>query len=168
MVRLDKFPGFNIGVAQCRPTSRGSVRVTSKDPGEHPKIIPNYLSTENDVQEMLEGVKLIRKIARTPPLQAITMEEILPGAKVTTDDELLEDIRNRSGTTFHPVGTCTMGNSPASAVVDPYLRVYSIDKLRIADASVFPSLISGNTNAPAMMVGEKAADMILEDYRASQ
>jgi len=96
------------------------------------------------------------------------VSRIRKAAKVTTDDELLGDIRNRSGTTFHPVGTCTMGNSPASAVVDPDLRVYGVDKLRIADASVFPSLISGNTNAPAMMVGEKAADMILEDYRARQ
>ncbi len=164
MVKLDSFPAFNIGISQCRPTSRGRIRIGSADPLESPQITPNYLSTDDDVAEMLEGVRLIREISQTPQMRAITVEELLPGEGVVCDHDLLEDIRNRCGTIFHPAGTCAMGNNLATAVVDPELRVYGVDKLRVVDASVFPALISGNTHAPVMMVGERAADMILGDH----
>ncbi len=126
-------------------------------------IRPNYLATEYDVREMVEGCRLIRKLVSTRAMQEIIIDEILPGPDVISDDELLEDFRNRCGTIFHPTCTCVMGSDPASSVVSPELKVHGIDKLRIADASVFPTVTSGNTNAPCMMVGEKAADLVLQD-----
>ena len=162
MISLDKFSAFNIGISQCRPTSRGSIHIESADPFQLTKISPNYLSTQYDIDEAVEGVKLIRRLTETPALKNIIQEEISPGKGTQTDEELLEDFRNRCGTIFHPVSTCRMGSDPANAVVDPELRVYGVSQLRVVDASVFPSVISGNTNAPTMMVAEKASDLILE------
>ena len=163
MVMLDVFSGFGIGATQCRPKSRGYVNIVCKDPRVSPEIFPNYLSNEYDIEEMLEGVKIIRKIASAPSMQSIIEQEILPGIQVEDDDALIEDIRNRGDTVFHPVGTCTMGTNPNDAVVDHRLKVHGIQNLRVIDASVFPTAISGNTNAACMMVGEKGADMISED-----
>jgi choline dehydrogenase len=163
MIALDKFAALSVGISQCRPTSRGHIKIGSADPLVAPKIVPNYLSTEYDINEMLEGMKLIRKIAETDAMKKIIVEEMVPGKDVLSDEQLMEDFRNRCGTIFHPVSTCTMGRNPGSAVVDPRLKVYGVDRLRVVDASIFPTVTSGNTNAPAMMVAEKASDMILED-----
>ena len=164
VVSLDRFSAFNIGVSQCRPTSKGSITISSADATVGPVIKPNYLSTQYDVDEMLEGAKLVRTIAATPAVQKMTVEEILPGSECDTDEKILEDIRQRSGTVFHPVGTCGMGGNSDYAVVNSRLQVFNIRGLRVADASIFPNIISGNTNAACMMVAEKASDLILADY----
>jgi choline dehydrogenase len=163
----DPFSGLLLGISNCRPTSRGHLAIRSADPFEPPKIHPNYLSTDHDVEEMLDGARFLRRLAATPPLQAVIAEELQPGAAVTSDEALIEDIRARAGTVFHPVGTCRMGPDPAAAVVDARLRVHGIDGLRVIDASIFPQLTSGNTNAPTIMVGERGAEMVLEDARRS-
>jgi choline dehydrogenase len=159
----DPFPGFSIGLSNCRPTSRGSISVKSADPSVHPKITANVFSTDNDVEEMLEAVKFIRMIARQPAMQAIIKAEIAPGPSVQNDEDVILDFRRRSGTVYHPVSTCRMGTDPRMSVVDPALRVHGILGLRIADCSAFPDIISGNTNAAAMMTGAKGAELILSD-----
>ena len=116
------------------------------------------------MEETLEGVKFLRELAAAPSLESVIDHEIAPGPDVQSREELIEDIRQRSGTVFHPVSTCRMGTDTKQNVVDQRLAVHGIAKLRIVDASIFPSLTSGNTNAPAIMVGEKGADMILEDH----
>lgn len=160
----DPWPGFSIGLSNCRPTSRGEIMIRSTDPRKHPKITPNALSTEHDVSEMLAAVKFVRKIAAQPAMAEFIEEEILPGASITSDDGLIQDFRKRSGTVYHPVATCRMGPDPATSVVDPRLRVHGLHGLRIIDASIFPSNIAGNTNAPAIMTGWKGAAMVLEDH----
>lgn len=161
LMNPDPFSGFLIGAQPMHPTSRGHLAIRSADPSEPAEIHPNYLSTALDNQEMLEGSKLLRQLAATPAFSEIIDREITPGVEVQSDDELLDDIKNRVGTVFHPVGTCKMGPDPKSAVVDAHLRVHGVTGLRVVDASIFPTLTSGNTNAPAIMVGEKAADLIL-------
>ncbi len=159
----DPWPGFSIGLSNCRPTSSGSIHIQSSNPLEQPRIVPNAFSTEHDVAEMLDAVKFLRKIAATPTMSKLIVEELLPGPACQSDGELITDFRQRSGTVYHPVSTCRMGPDPAQSVVDPRLRVHGIDRLRIIDCSVFPNIISGNTNAAAMMVGAKGAQMVLED-----
>lgn len=159
----DPFPGFNLGLSSCRPTSRGTILARSPNPFEAPAIRPNAFGTEEDRLDMLDGVKLLRRLASQPALAAIIEEELAPGPAVTGDEALIEDYRRRSGTVYHPCGTCRMGPDPQKSVVDSRLRVHGIRALRIADASIFPAVISGNTNAAAIMVGAKAGDMILED-----
>ena len=159
----DPWPGFSIGLSNCRPTSTGSIHIRSNDPLEQPRIMPNAFSTEHDVAEMLDAVKFLRKIAATPTMSRLIVEELLPGPACRSDDELIADFRRRSGTVYHPVSTCRMGSDPLEGVVDPRLRVHGVDRLRIIDCSVFPNLISGNTNAAAMMVGAKGAELVLED-----
>jgi choline dehydrogenase len=162
----DPFPGMSLGLSNCRPTSRGHIRLASPDPLAHPVITANAYSTAQDVEEMLAAVKFLRKIAAQPPLARLIAEELRPGPECRMDDELIADFRARSGTVYHPSCTCRMGPDPASSVVDPRLRVHGVDGLRVCDASVFPTLIGGNTNAPAMMVGWKGAGIILADQRA--
>lgn len=159
----DPFPGFNLGLSSCRPTSRGTILAHSPDPFEAPSIRANAFGTEEDRIDMLEGVKLLRRLASQPSLASIIDEELAPGPAVQDDMGLMEDYRRRSGTVYHPCGTCRMGPDPARAVVDNRLRVHGLGGLRIADASIFPAVISGNTNAAAIMVGSKAGDMILAD-----
>ena len=159
----DPFPGFSIGLSNCRPTSRGSINIKSADPSVHPKIVGNVFSTDHDVEEMLEAVKFIRTIARQPAMRDIIKAEIAPGPSVQSDEDVVLDFRRRSGTVYHPVSTCRMGPDPRTSVVDPRLKAHGVSGLRIADCSVFPDIISGNTNAAAMMVGAKAADLILAD-----
>jgi choline dehydrogenase len=161
----DDFPGFSIGLSSCRPTSRGSLVLRSAEPFAPPRITANCYDAPEDLEEMLDAVKFLRKLAAMPPLAAVIEAELLPGPDCTGDEALIEDLRARSGTVFHPSGTCRMGPTPESAVVDPRLRVHGVEALRVVDASVFPSLISGNTNAPAMMVGAQGAGFILEDAR---
>ena len=163
-VQLDDFSAFNIGISQCRPTSRGELFIRSKDAKEPPAIHPNYLATEEDIQELLEAAKFIRLMSQTDALQKIIEQEILPGEQVSTDDEFVDDLRQRSDTIFHPTCTCKMGSDPSNSVVDQRLKVHGLENLRVIDASIFPNITSGNTNAPTMMVAEKGADIILKDY----
>jgi len=161
----DPWPGFSIGLSNCRPTSRGEIMIVSRNPRDHPKIVANALSTQHDVDEMLAAVKFVRRIAAQPALAKVVVEEVLPGPAVVSDEELILDFRKRSGTVYHPVSTCRMGLSPEDAVVDARLKVHGIEGLRVIDASIFPDNICGNTNAAAIMTGWKGAGMVLEDNR---
>jgi choline dehydrogenase len=152
----------------CRPTSRGSVHLRSPDPGMGPVIDLNSLASEADVRDVFEGAHLLRRIAASEPLAAIIESERQPGAAVVSDAALLEDFRRRAGSVFHDCGTCAMGANERACVVDARLKVRGVTNLRVADASIFPNLTSGNTNAAAMMVGEKAADLILQDSLGPQ
>ncbi|RUM96924.1 choline dehydrogenase [Pseudaminobacter arsenicus] len=158
----DPWPGFSIGLSNCRPSSRGSIMIRSSDPLDHPKIVANAYSTDSDVSEMLAAVKFLRRLASMPAMAEIIEAEVLPGPACVTDDELVADFRARSGTVYHPVSTCRMG--PSRSVVDPRLKVHGLEALRIVDASIFPDNISGNTNAAAILTGWKGAEMILEDW----
>jgi choline dehydrogenase len=166
MLNPDPFPGFLMSFNTCRPTSRGSVHLRSTDPLASPAIVPNSLSTPEDVADVYEGARVLRRIAAAQPLAAVIESELLPGERVRSDAEVLEDFRRRAGSVFHPCGTCAMGPDPARSVVDPRLRVHGVANLRVVDASVFPTVTSGNINAPTLMVAEKAADLILEEVRA--
>jgi choline dehydrogenase len=161
----DPWPGFSIGLSNCRPTSRGTIHIRSADPAAPPKIVPNAFSTNRDVDEMLDAVKFLREIARQPALAEIIEAEVLPGPAVSSDADLILDFRRRSGTVYHPVSTCRMGPDPMSSVVDPRLRVHGVAGLRVIDASIFPNNISGNTNAAAIVTGWKGAELVLEDAR---
>ena len=159
----DPFSGFSIGLSSCRTFSRGEIMIRSSDPFMHPKIIGNAFSDQRDVDEMLDAVKYLRKIADAPAMRAVISEEILPGPKCVSDEELVLDFRKRSGTVYHPVSTCRMGPDPKSSVVDSRLRVHGVDGLRVIDASIFPNIVTGNTNAAAIATGWKGAQIILED-----
>jgi choline dehydrogenase len=160
----DPFSGMSIGLSNCRPSSRGSVMIQSKDVMQQPRIINNVYGTDHDVREMLAAVKFIRRIADQDPLKSLIAEELRPGPQVASDDDLIHDFRQRSGTVYHPSCTCRMGALASTSVVDSHLRVHGVQNLRVCDASIFPNLIAGNTNAPAMMVGWKGAEIILADY----
>ena len=162
----DPFPGFSLGLSNCHPRSRGYLEITSNDPFTPPRIVANPFEDEEDMQEMLQGVKFVRQLAQHPALAALIEEEIVPGPQCQSDEDLIEDIRQRGGTVFHPSGTCRMGPDPAAAVVDSRLRVHGLQGLRVIDLSIYPTIISGNTNASAMMIGAKGAAMILEDAQA--
>jgi choline dehydrogenase len=161
----DPFPGFFIGIQPCRPTSRGSINIGSPDVRAAPVIEPNYLSTPGDMEDMLAGVRLIRRIAEQPAMRALIINEMSPGKETQSEEDLIADIRARSGSVFHASCTCRMGPDDGTNVVDARLRVHGIQGLRVIDTSVFPNVTSGNTNAPTMMVAEKGAAMILEDNR---
>lgn len=158
------WPGFTMSVCQLRPESRGMVRIRSTDPLEAPAIQPNYLATELDRRCAVAGVKLARALAATDALRPYIAAEYRPGEAARNDEELLEFARDYGATIFHPAGTCKMGNDPM-AVVDERLRVHGLSGLRVVDCSIMPTLTSGNTHAPAVMIAEKASDMILEDER---
>ena len=155
------WPGFTMSVCQLRPESRGTVRVRSTDPLEAPAMQPNYLATELDRRCTVAGVKLARALAATAALRPYVAEEYRPGPQAHSDDEILEFARNYGATIFHPVGTCKMGSDPL-AVVDERLRVRGLAGLRVVDCSIMPTLTSGNTHAPAVMIAEKASDLLLE------
>ena len=163
MMNPDPFPAYVLGVSNCRVRSEGEINITSNDPRKPPAIEPNYLTHKDEVQDLLDGVKLIRKLAGTSPLQAITLGEMRPGVECKTDAQLIEDIRNNADTVFHPCGTCRMGPDPLDNVVDSELKVHGLQGLRVVDASIFPNVVCGNINAATIMVGEKAADLILSD-----
>ncbi|MCX5515337.1 choline dehydrogenase [Kaistia algarum] len=163
LLNFHDFPGFIMSASPCRPTSRGKLEIRSADPFAPPSIMPNYLSTEADVDEMLEGVAFLRSLAKAPSLATAIVEEVTPGRRVTSREDVLRDCRDRANTTFHPISTCTMGTDPRTSVVDARLRVHGLAGLRVVDASVMPDMISGNTNAPTIMIAEKGADLILAD-----
>jgi choline dehydrogenase len=162
--KLHSFSAFSASVCQLRPESRGSLRIKSADPAVPPEIRINYLATETDRTAFIEGFKILRQILAAPALKPYAVDEILPGSKVTSDEDILAFCRQTGSTVYHPTSTCRMGNDPL-AVVDQRLRVRGIKGLRVIDASVMPDLMSGNTNAPTIMIAEKASDMILEDAR---
>ena len=161
----DPWPGYLMSFNTCRPTSRGSVHIRSPDPHVSPTIVPNSLSTPADVQDVFDGARLVRRIAASPPLAAITESEHQPGAAVAADVAVLTDFRQRAGSVFHACCTCSMGSDARSAVLDSRLRVRGALGLRVVDASAFPNVTSGNTNTPTIMLAEKAADLILQDSR---
>ncbi|RKE80159.1 choline dehydrogenase [Rhizobium sp. AG855] len=161
----EPYPGFLMAFNACRPSSRGSVGIASADPLAAPLIRPNYLTTEHDIDEVLQGSRLMRTIASAPALQAWIEDEVSPSGSADSDEKLLDYFRHNSGSIYHLCGTCRMGSDATRSVVDSRLRVHGLSGLRIVDASIFPNITAGNINAPTMMVAEKAADMILEDHR---
>ncbi|MDC3360271.1 GMC family oxidoreductase N-terminal domain-containing protein [Candidatus Thioglobus sp.] len=160
------FSAFTMSICNLRPQSRGEVTINSKNPEDLPKIIPNYLSTQSDQKIAIESIKVARKIANASPLKQHILDEFVPGGSLVSDEDLLEAAKNNSQSIYHPVGTCKMGNDKNS-VVDDQLKVYGVKGLRVVDASIMPELVSGNTNAPTMMIAEKAAEMILSDNKVS-
>ncbi|MDG2186651.1 MAG: choline dehydrogenase [Hyphomicrobiales bacterium] len=159
-----KYPGVTVVCALLRPESKGYVRIKSSNPADAPEIAPNYLSEERDRLKLLESIKIIRKIFNNKKISSYVVAEKYPGPSLNTDEELLNYIKEYSRTSYHPVGTCKMGNDDM-AVVDEELKVRGIKSLRVVDASIMPTLVSGNTNAPTIMIAEKAADMILNTYK---
>lgn len=159
----EPYSGFLVCFNPCRPTSRGSVEIASANVEDAPKIRGNYLSTQKDRDEAIAGSHLVRKLMTARALEAITEAEVTPAGEVTDDASMLKFFREQSGSIYHLCGTCAMGPDPRTAVVDARLRVHGIEGLRVVDASIFPNITSGNTNAPTMMVAEKGADLILED-----
>lgn len=158
-MELEKEPGLTIAPCQLRPESRGTVRIKSPDPSVHPAIRPNYLADRLDQEVVVAGLRWGRRIAEQPALARYIDHELMPGAGAVTDEQLLDHARTWGTTIYHPVGTCAMGRGPG-AVVDPELRVHGVEGLRVVDASIMPRLVSGNTNAPTIMIAEKASDMI--------
>jgi len=159
---LHRFSGFTMLVRLLRPESRGTVLIQSADPLHAPAIRPNYLATAKDCEVLLAGMKAVRRIADTPAMRRYIAREIEPGASCANDEDMLDYLRRRGGISYHPVSTCRMGND-AAAVVDERLRVHGVQGLRVVDASIMPTIISGNTNAPTIMIAEKGAEMILQD-----
>ena len=159
---LHRYSGFTASLWQCHPVSRGRLAIRSSDPFAAPLIEPNYLAAEIDRQVMVEGVKMLRAIYRQPAFRDLWVEEVLPGSAAATDDEILRFVREHGGTVFHPCGTCRIG-ADDKAVVDPQLRVRGVECLRIIDASVMPIITSANTNAASIMIGEKGADLVLQN-----
>ncbi len=163
---LHAFPGFMASVCQLRPDSRGFVRIKSSDPSVPPAIQPRYLTARNDRDTVVAGLKVLRRIMGQPGMRRYIAEERAPGPNCQSDDELLAFARDNGTTVYHPTSTCRMGSDP-NAVVDERLRLRGFEGLRVIDASIMPTVVSGNTNAAAVMIGEKGADMVLQDARAS-
>ena len=159
----DPFAAFLISFNTCRPTSRGSVQIQSANAQDKPLITTNFLTTEHDRQDIVEGARMVRSIAATAPLADIVQSEHLPGADVQSDAAIMADFAKRGGSVYHASCTCAMGPDAQTSVVDTRLRVHGMRRLRVIDASVFPAVTSGNTNAPVIMVAEKGADMVLAD-----
>jgi choline dehydrogenase len=159
-IQVDAFSGFYLCFQPTRPTSTGRIDIASGNFRDAPKIAPNYLSTDKDAQDVVHGGRLMQAIAATRAMRALIREPIKPDLCAMNDADLLADFRARAATVYHPVGTCRMGRDPGESVVDPELRVHGLERLRIVDASVFPTVTSANTNAPTLMVAQKAADLI--------
>jgi choline dehydrogenase len=161
MTQPDPFPGFGLTVSNCRPKSRGSVKIKSARMTDAPAIDLNLLSAQEDMDELVEGAYLMRRLAATKALSQVIVAEFKPGPAIKSDADFRYDIRANAYSIFHPCGTCRMGSDAKANVVDARLRVHGVDGLRIADASVFPTIPAGNINAPSMMVGQRAAEIIL-------
>ncbi len=163
---LHTFPGISSTICVLRPDSRGHQHIVSADPKQHPSIVANYLQAESDRRVTLAGLKLARRISEQPMFKKYVRREVFPGPEITSDEDFMNFAVEKGTTVFHPCGTCKMGNDPM-AVVDSRLRVRGIGGLRVVDASIMPNLISGNTNAPTIMIAEKASDMIKVDARTA-
>jgi choline dehydrogenase len=161
---LSAYPGMTLAPCVARPVARGSVTLSSLDPAVSPQIVHRYLGCEQDRAATLRGMRLTRALASTPALRPLIEAEVAPGPAAQTDDGLLDFARRLGATGYHPAGTCRMGSDDA-AVVDPQLRLRGLEGVRVADASVMPNLISGNTHAACVMIGERAADFILRVHR---
>jgi choline dehydrogenase len=161
---LHPWSGFTTIVYQLRPESRGEIKLKTPQPGAAPAVHPNYLAAETDQRTIVDGLKLLRRLLASPQLAHFVESEMLPGPAIATEAQLLDFARRQGGTVFHPTSTCKMGVDPM-AVVDPELRVCGIEALRVADASVMPTVVSGNTNAATIMIGEKLADMLRREVR---
>lgn len=164
--RIHPFSGFTIVPLVLRPESRGFVRIRSADPAQQPEIQPNYLAAQGDLSELVSAARLARRVANTAPLRDLVAEERVPGGGCESDGQWADFIRERASGTIvgHPCGSCRMGNDK-DAVVDEKLRVRGVERLRVVDASVMPSITSGNTNTPTLMIAEKACDLILQDWK---
>ena len=165
-VTLHPFPGFTLTPVHLRPEGRGTVRLGSPDPLAWPAVLFDYLRTDYDIQAALWGLRLVRRIAAQEALKPYVVSELFPGVEIESDAALLDYVRRTGVSNQHPTSSCSMGTGPNS-VVDPRLRVHGIGGLRVADASIMPVVVGGNTNAPTIMIGEKAAAMILEDEQAT-
>ncbi|HYM72467.1 MAG TPA: GMC oxidoreductase, partial [Stellaceae bacterium] len=163
---MHPFPACSLVCIPCRPESRGWLRIKSPDPAVFPAMQPNYLMTQNDRDTMVAGMRVARSIFQTPTMQRITTEEFWPGPATQSDEQWLDHVARNGSTTFHQTSTCMMGSTPLS-VVDSELRVHGMEGLRVVDASVMPTVISGNTNAATIMIAEKAADLIRAGARAT-
>lgn len=163
----EKIPVVTASCSQIRPKSRGHIRLNSANPYDDPNILMNYLTHEDDCKALIAGIRWMRNIFAAQPLAQHVVKETMPGAQVQTDEQLLDYLRKFGQSMYHPVGSCRMGNDQ-TAVVDSRLRVRGIEGLRVIDASIMPSICSGNTNAPAIMIAEKGADMVLEDARSAK
>lgn len=159
---VDGFPGISAGVVLLNPASRGWIELTSADPLVPPAFQPNYLSAGDDAERTIIGVRRMREVMASEPIASRVVAEVLPGPGVTSDEQILEHLKSVGNCGWHQVGTCRMGND-ALGVVDARLRVRGVQGLRVADGSVMPNITSGNTNAPCVMIGEKAADLIKQD-----
>ena len=161
----DPYPAVRLGFNPTKPTSEGWISLKSSDPFESPKFVGNYLSTKEDKKVMISGMHLMRKFLKTKAMRDIVEEELSPGSDFNDDKSFMDFARSEGGTVFHQCGTCRMGKDISSSVVDESLKVHGIDGLRVVDASIFPRITTGNTNAPSIMVGEKAADIILAEQK---
>jgi choline dehydrogenase len=163
VIHPDPFPGFILGMQPTRPTSRGRIDIASAEVGAAPCIHANPLATEADQQAVIAGGRLCQRILAAPALQQLIDYPMYGDLQQMTDDDILADFRDRCGSVFHPVSTCRMGTDPATSVLTPDLRVRGVEGLRVVDASAFPNITSGNTNAPTMMLAQRAADLILKE-----
>ena len=161
IINPDPFPGFIIGFQPSRPTSRGRIDISSADPAAMPSIHPNSLDTEEDIKQVISGGRLCKNIMSTHAATYLVNNAIGPDIRQMNAVDIIKDFRARCGTVYHPVGTCKMGTDPNTSVVDPQLKVHGFHGLRVVDASIFPNITSGNTNAPTIMVAYHAADLIL-------
>jgi choline dehydrogenase len=163
---IDPFSGFSIGGFQLHPFSRGSIHIRSRNPADFPRIDPGYFTDPRDRAVAVAMLRLVRSIAAQPSFKPYIVRETRPGPEVVDDSAILDYARSCGQTSWHTVGSCRMGPA-ADSVVDARLRVHGVDRLRVADASVMPTIVSSNTNAPAIMIGEKAADLVLQDAAAA-
>lgn len=161
---IDRDPGFLLCAQPCRPTSRGAVTLSSADPAHSPIIQPNSLSTNEDCDAVIAASKLLAQLAQTPAIQAVTQSRLDPDITTMTEAEMLENFRNRANTVFHPTSTCRMGADASTSVTDAHCRVHGLQGLRVIDASSFPNVTSGNTNAPVLMLANRAAELILNAH----
>ncbi len=161
---LDPYPGFSIGCYVLRPESQGSVHIRSPEASEPPEIRANYLAAEHDIRTIVAALRMIRRIAAQPALAQYIVRETRPGPEAVNDEALLDHARATGQTSYHPIGTCRMGQDER-AVVDAALRVHGIERLRVCDAAIMPTMVASNTNAPSIMIGEKASDLVLADVR---
>ena len=158
---LHRFSGFSASASQCRPLSRGQVQICSANPAEKPRIYANYLSEPSDVKVLTAGLRILREIYQRPSFRNYVQDEYVPGKAAATDSQIERFARHNGGTVFHQTSTCRMG-SDSRAVVDPQLRVQGVERLRVVDASVMPQMVSTNTNAAAIMIGERGAELIMD------